>query len=81
MAAQVHVNITNPADISYWSRGILPILGTPDLIARDHRKISFYDISEEDPYRGVMMIGGMGIGEHYSGTFCPKNSPLDEYRN
>jgi hypothetical protein len=43
-------------------------LGTPDLIARDHRKISFYDISEEDPYRGVMMIGGMGIGEHYVGA-------------
>ena len=65
---KVHVNITNPADISYWSKGILPILGTPDLIARDHRKISFYDISEEDPYRGVMMIGGMGIGEHYVGA-------------
>ena len=65
---KIHVNITNPADISYWSRGILPILGTPDLIARDHRKISFYDISEEDPYRGVMMIGGMGIGEHYVGA-------------
>jgi hypothetical protein len=64
---KIHVNITNPADISFWSKGILPILGTPDLIARDHRKISFYDISEEDPYRGVMMIGGMGIGEHYVG--------------
>jgi hypothetical protein len=64
---KVHVNITNPADISFWSSGILPILGTPDLIARDHRKISFYDISEEHPYRGVMMIGGMGIGEHYVG--------------
>ncbi|UCF63564.1 MAG: hypothetical protein JSW33_13515 [bacterium] len=64
---KVHVNITNPADISFWSRGILPILGTPDLISRDHRKISFYDVSEEDPYQGVMMIGGMGIGEHYAG--------------
>jgi hypothetical protein len=64
---KVHVNITNPADISFWSSGILPILGTPDLIARDHRKISFYDVTEEDPYRGVMMIGGMGIGEHYIG--------------
>mgnify|MGYP003471833463 CR=1 FL=1 len=36
--------------------------------ARDHRKIVFYDVSEDDPYRGMAMFTGMGIGEHYTGA-------------
>ncbi len=62
---KVQVNVTNPADPSFWSRQILPVLGIPDNLMRDHRKIVFYDIAEEDPYRGTAMYTGMGIGEHY----------------
>jgi hypothetical protein len=64
---KVHVNITNPADPSFWSRDILPIMGIPDNVMRDHRKIAFYDLTEDDPYRGMAIYTGMGIGEHYSG--------------
>ena len=35
---------------------------------RDHRKISFYDVTEEDPYKGGAIFTGMGIGEHYTGA-------------
>jgi len=35
---------------------------------RDHRKIAFYDVTEEDPYKGMAMFTGMGIGEHYVGA-------------
>ena len=33
---------------------------------RDHRKVVFYDISEDDPYRGEAIFTGAGIGEHYA---------------
>lgn len=64
---KVHVNVTNPADDSYWSNQFIPLLGYPDNIMRDHRKIAFYDITEEDPYKGGAIYSGMGIGEHYVG--------------
>jgi hypothetical protein len=64
---KVHVNITNPADPSFRSRQILPIVGMPDDAIRDHRKVVLYDVSEEDPYRGRAMYAGMGVGEHYAG--------------
>jgi phosphatidylserine/phosphatidylglycerophosphate/cardiolipin synthase-like enzyme len=64
---KVHVNITNPADPSFRSRQILPIIGMPDDAIRDHRKVVLYDVSEEDPYRGMAMYAGMGVGEHYAG--------------
>ncbi len=64
---KIHVNITNPADPSFWSPDILPLIGMPDNIMRDHRKIAYYDITEADPYRGMAIYTGMGIGEHYSG--------------
>ncbi len=64
---KVHVSVTNPADPSFWSRQIVPLLGMPDNLMRDHRKIVFYDISEDDPYRGLAIYTGMGIGEHYVG--------------
>ena len=34
---------------------------------RDHRKIVFYDITEEDPYWGEALDTGTGIGEHDTG--------------
>ena len=64
---KVHINITNPSDPTFRSRQVIPLIGFPDDVMRDHRKISFYDITEEDPYRGMAIYTGMGIGEHYSG--------------
>jgi phosphatidylserine/phosphatidylglycerophosphate/cardiolipin synthase-like enzyme len=64
---KVHVNITNPVDWSFWSQQVIPVLGIPDVLMRDHRKISFYDVTEADPSRGEAIFTGMGIGEHYAG--------------
>ncbi len=64
---KVHVDITNPADPSFRSRLILPLIGLPDDAIRDHRKVVLYDASEADPYRGMAMYAGMGVGEHYAG--------------
>ena len=64
---KVHVSVTNPADPSFRSPWILPLIGLPDDAIRDHRKIVFWDVSEEDPYRGVAMYTGAGVGEHYVG--------------
>ena len=64
---KVHVNITNPVDWSFWSQQVIPILGIPDVLMRDHRKISFYDVTERDPAEGEAIFTGMGIGEHYAG--------------
>ena len=65
---KVHVNITNPADTSFRSWHIAGIMPIPDNMMRDHRKIAFYDITEDDPYQGMAMFTGMGIGEHYVGA-------------
>ena len=65
---KVHVNVTNPADVSFWTGEVVPFIGLPDMIARDHRKIMFFDLTEEDPYKGRAMYSGMGIGEHYVGA-------------
>jgi hypothetical protein len=62
----VHVSITNPADPSFWRSGTVPILGLPDNMARDHRKIAFFDVTEADPYRGGAIYTGAGVGEHYT---------------
>ena len=64
---KVQVNVTNPADLSYWANSYFPVAGWPDNAIRDHRKIAFYDITEEDPYRGSATFSGMGVGEHYVG--------------
>ena len=64
---RVHINITNPSDMSFTSMHVAGIIPVPDNLMRDHRKIAFYDITEEDPYRGLAMFTGMGIGEHYTG--------------
>jgi hypothetical protein len=64
---KVHVNIVEPYDYSFRSSHIIPgIPFTPDDIMREHRKLAFYDLNESDPYRGAMLIMGVGIGEHYA---------------
>lgn len=65
---KVHVNITNRVDASFWSGGLVSsVFGYPDDVMRDHRKISFRDVSEDDPFGGVGILTGMGVGEHYLG--------------
>ena len=64
---KVHVIIVEPYDYSFRSSHTIPgIPFTPDNIMREHRKIVFYDLNEADPYRGAMLIMGVGIGEHYA---------------
>ncbi|MGE4082617.1 MAG: hypothetical protein AB7H93_06415 [Vicinamibacterales bacterium] len=65
---KVHVSITHPADFSFWGHGLLPVIGMPDTLMRDHRKIVFYDLSEDDPTQGEALFSGMGLGEHYAGA-------------
>jgi hypothetical protein len=65
---KVQVNITNPVDPSFWSRQLILFWGMPDNVIRDHRKICFYDITEADPYKGMAVYSGMGIGQHYVGS-------------
>src|SRR5690349_4200352 len=65
---KVHVNITNRVDASFWSGGLVSsVFGYPDDVMRDHRKIAFRDVSEDDPFGGVGILTGMGVGEHYLG--------------
>lgn len=64
---KVNVNVVLPSDFSFRSHRI--IRGIPflaDNLQRDHRKVVFYDITEGDPYRGAMIMTGIGIGEHYA---------------
>ena len=63
----VHVNIVQPRDFSFRSEHIVPgVPFAPDNLMRDHRKIVFYDLNEAQPYRGALMLMGIGIGEHYA---------------
>ncbi|MDH5283830.1 MAG: hypothetical protein OEW80_08110, partial [Gemmatimonadota bacterium] len=65
---KVHVNITNRADPSFWSGGLVSsVFGYPDNVMRDHRKIVFRDVSEADPFAGVAIYTGMGVGQQYIG--------------
>ena len=65
---KVHVNITNRVDASFWSGGLISsVFGYPDDVMRDHRKIAFRDVSEDDPFAGVGILTGMGVGQHYLG--------------
>jgi hypothetical protein len=65
---KVHINNTNITDMSFRSNYLfewVPFI--PDILLRDHRKISFYDVTELDPGKGEAIFTGMGVGEHYSG--------------
>jgi len=64
---KVQVSVTNPADPSFRSRWVLPLIGLPDDAMRDHRKLVVWDVTEADPYRGWAMYAGAGVGEHYVG--------------
>lgn len=63
---KVHVNITNIADPTFTSWHLATRFPVPDNWMRDHRKIVFFDISEDDPYRGEAIFTGAGVGEHYA---------------
>ncbi len=64
----VHVNITNPGDPSFPGRLRAKdlTLALSDDFLRDHRKIAFFDVTEEDPARGVGLFTGEGVGEQYA---------------
>jgi hypothetical protein len=65
---KVHVSVTFPADLSFRSSrvvGFLPF--APDAITLDHRKLFFYDVTEEDPGRGQALFSGTGVGSEYGG--------------
>ncbi|HET9707898.1 MAG TPA: hypothetical protein VFP39_06320, partial [Gemmatimonadales bacterium] len=65
---KVHVNITNRVDASFWSGGVISsVFGYPDDVMRDHRKISFRDVSEDNPFDGLAIFTGMGVGQQYLG--------------
>lgn len=53
----VHVNVTNQFHPAFKE----------DAITRDHRKIAFRDVREDDPRSGEGLYTGMGIGEYYLG--------------
>lgn len=64
---RVSVHVVQRADWSFRSHRVLPPWPfVPDHAMRDHRKIVFYDLTEEDPYRGALLLMGVGIGEHYA---------------
>jgi hypothetical protein len=66
----VHVSVTNPPDPSFRSPGVEGLIppGTPDDVMRDHRKIAFADLTEPDPSRGIAILTGLGVGEHYAAS-------------
>jgi hypothetical protein len=47
-----------------------------DLPFRDHRKLSFRDVFEEDASKGEGILTGEGIGEHYNGQTWEDRSLL-----
>lgn len=64
---KIHINITHPPDFSFTSSHIfrhVPFI--PDNVMRDHRKITFFDVTELDPSKGEAMYTGVGVGEHYA---------------
>ncbi|MDT8341347.1 MAG: hypothetical protein RQ751_07520 [Longimicrobiales bacterium] len=65
---KIHVNITNPSDFSFRSRRLLrrgPPLGADNMM-RDHRKIVIRDVTEAEPWRGEVILAGVGVGETYA---------------
>ena len=54
---KVQVVVTHPYDPTFMD----------DMVMRDHTKVAFRDVFEEDPASGEALFTGMGIGEHYVG--------------
>ncbi len=73
---KVHINITNASDPTFWSWKVAQWFPYPDNWMRDHRKFVFYDISEDDLYRGEALVTGSGVGEHYASTAWEDRSLL-----
>lgn len=73
---KVHVNVTNRPDPTFWSWSLVPGLPIGDAMLRDHRKLVFFDISEDDPYRGQAIYTGAGVGEHYTNNAWEDRSLL-----
>lgn len=65
-AFRIHVSVTNPYD---------PIFAA-DAVMRDHRKLTFRDVFEDDPSSGVGILTGQGVGEHYNGPSWEDRSML-----
>ncbi len=66
---KVHVNITNPADLSFRSRHLLGLPIGPDNAMRDHRKIIIRDVTEADPAAGEVILAGVGVGDVYASAW------------
>ncbi|MCG6927778.1 MAG: hypothetical protein LJF30_21040 [Acidobacteria bacterium] len=65
---KVHVSVTFPADLSFRTPKIVQFLPfAPDSLMLDHRKLFFYDVSEQDPRRGEACFTGTGVGSEYAG--------------
>lgn len=73
---KVHVNVTNASDPTFTSWRLARGLPLPDNMMRDHRKLVFYDITEDDPYRGEAIYTGAGVGEHYASVSWEDRSLL-----
>jgi hypothetical protein len=66
---KVHVSVTFPADLSFRTPRVVSFLPfAPDSIMLDHRKLFFYDVTEEDPRRGEACFTGTGVGSEYAGS-------------
>jgi hypothetical protein len=65
---KVHVSVTYPADLSFRTSKVVEFLPfAPDSLMLDHRKLFFYDVTEEDPARGEACFTGTGVGSEYAG--------------
>lgn len=65
---KVHVNVTYPADLSFRTAKVVEFIPfAPDSLMLDHRKLFFYDVTEEDPRKGEACFTGTGVGSEYAG--------------
>jgi hypothetical protein len=65
---KVHVSVTHSADLSFRTTKLVEWLPfAPDSLMLDHRKLFFYDVTEEDPRRGEACFTGTGVGSEYAG--------------
>jgi hypothetical protein len=63
---KVHVNVTNPSDLSFRTSRLLGLPIGADNLMRDHRKIVVRDVTEADPGAGEVILTGVGVGEKYT---------------
>jgi hypothetical protein len=65
---KVNVSVTYPADLSFRTTKLVEWLPfAPDSLMLDHRKLFFYDVTEEDPRKGEACFTGTGVGSEYAG--------------